>query len=145
MRALALVVCAGCFGTLGQPGHRAPPGLAFCEPTTIELSFDDARTIRATCDAGGVHVLDSDGYAATAYPLDASRLWDAAGELAPSPACDGAGARYQFTLYGDDGRVDRVACTLGSVDAFDRALGALLIVRHPPPVRWMDIVAVSSR
>ena len=149
MKALALIVCAGCFGTLGQRGHRAPPGLAFCEPVAIAIDTLDAggevvRTVTARCDAhDAVTISDSAGFVRREHGLDVRDAWDVAGG-APLASCPAApGPRYRITIVGDDD-VATATCALGADARFDAILGAIMGLRHRPKTTWMDIVAVSA-
>ncbi|HTJ40755.1 MAG TPA: hypothetical protein VL463_01625 [Kofleriaceae bacterium] len=139
--AFALVILSGCFGALGERGHRAPPGLAYCEPHAIELAIS-LRTMRLTCDPfGRVTIADGD-YAATANREDAEALWDLIETTAPLRSCTrDDGRRFSLRFYGDDGVVEEAVCPLGADADFDRVLGAIMTIRHPPHVRWMDVLS----
>ncbi len=151
MRALVLiVVCAGCFGTLGQRGHRAPPGLAYCEPVAIAIDTLDARgavarTVTARCDAhGAVTISDTAGFHRRMAGDDVRDAWLTAGSAPLASCAPAAGPRYRITIVGDDD-VEAATCALGADARFDAILGAIMGLRHRPQTTWMDIVAVSSR
>src|SRR5262245_29176054 len=156
MRARVVVIvilCASCAGALGQRGRRAPPGIAYCEPSAITVERGDGGAIELACHVDGrVSITDSDGFAATLAPDDAARLWDLIDEVGPLRSCAGAGPRYGprywIRLVGDDGAVEHASCPVGVDAAFDRVLGAVMDLRHHTPARprWMDIsIAVASR
>jgi hypothetical protein len=152
MRALVLVACAGCFGTLGQRGHRAPAGLAFCEPDAIAIDTLDAsgavaRTVIARCDAhDAVTISDTDGFRRRLHGDYVRDAWTLAGSasLARCAPATGPGPRYRITIVGDDD-VESATCALGADATFDAILGAVMGLRHRPPMTWIDSPAVSSR
>ncbi len=143
-----LVVCASCAGALGQVGRRAPPGVAFCEPSAVRVETLDgggvARTVTARCEVGGVvSIDDSGGFDHRMAPDDAAALWRVFEDAAPLASCaPSAAPTFRITIVGDDGD-DVASCPLGGDARFDAILAAVMGVRHPAHDRWIDFPAVA--
>jgi hypothetical protein len=149
-RAIAFAWLGSCAGTLGSIDHRAPPGLAYCEPSAIRVDTLDARgavarTTTARCRPdGAVLVSDSAGLILRRAGDDVAEAWSIAAAAPLTDCAPAPGPRYRITVTGDDA-IDTATCALGADARFDAVLGAVMGIRHPAPTSWTDIVVVSTR